>query len=317
MTFKKQYTKCLNKMKFDFLSESDQAYFIHKASTLVEALPYIRQHRGDIIVIKYGGHAMGNKKLSNSFAKDISLLKEVGVYPIIIHGGGPQIGERLKSKNIPSQFVDGLRVTDRETINIVEEVLSKDINSEIVESISSSGGKAIGISGNSNNLIEAAKLKIEIKDNDSNIEKIIDIGFVGEPIKLRKELILNHIEQGYIPVIAPLGIGKDKLSYNINADTAAGFVAGELQANKLLLLTDVAGILDNNNKLISSINLMDAKKIISEKFVSGGMKPKIQTCINAMEKGVNKSTILDGRIPHSVILELFTEHGIGTQLLKN
>ncbi len=304
-------------MKFDFLSESDQAYFIHKASTLVEALPYIRQHSGDIIVIKYGGHAMGDKKLSSSFAKDIGLLKEIGISPVIVHGGGPQIGERLKSKNISSNFIDGLRVTDTETIKVVEEVLSKDINSEIVNSISATGGKPIGMAGNIENLIEATKLNVEVKDSDSNIEKIVDIGFVGKPINLRSEIIINHINNGKIPVIAPLGIDKENFTYNINADTAAGFIAGKLKASKLLLLTDVSGILDNNKKLISSLSLNEAKKIISEDFISGGMKPKIKTCIEAMEQGVKKSTILDGRIPHSVILELFTEHGIGTQLVSN
>ena len=304
-------------MKFDFLSESDKAYFIHKASTLVEALPYIRQHSGDIIVIKYGGHAMGDKKLSSSFARDVGLLKEIGVSPVIVHGGGPQIGEKLKSKNIASKFIDGLRVTDIETIKVVEEVLSRDINSEIVNSISSTGGKAIGISGNINNLISATKLSIEVKENDSNIEKIVDIGYVGRPTNIKTEIILNHIKNGEIPVIAPLGIDHNKFVYNINADTAAGFIAGKLKASKLLLLTDVSGILDNNKKLISSLSLNDAKKIISEDFISGGMKPKIKTCIEAMEQGVKKSTILDGRIPHSVILELFTEHGIGTQLISN
>ena len=304
-------------MKFDFLSESDQAYFIHKASTLVEALPYIRQHSGDIIVIKYGGHAMGDKKLSSSFAKDIGLLKEIGVSPVIVHGGGPQIGERLKSKNISSKFIDGLRVTDSETIKVVEEVLSKDINSEIVNSISSTGGKAVGMSGNINNLIVATKLNVELKKSDSNIEKIVDVGFVGNPTKLKSEIIMEHINKGEIPVIAPLGIDEQKFIYNINADTAAGFIAGELNASKLLLLTDVSGILDENKKLISSLSLTEAKKIISKDFISGGMKPKIKTCVDAMEKGVIKSTILDGRIPHSVILELFTEHGIGTQLVSN
>ena len=304
-------------MKFDFLSESDQAYFIHKASTLVEALPYIRQHSGDIIVIKYGGHAMGDKNLSSSFAKDIGLLKEIGISPVIVHGGGPQIGERLKSKNISSNFIDGLRVTDIETIKVVEEVLSKDINSEIVNSISSTGGKPIGMAGNAENLIEATKLNVEVKDSDSNIEKIVDIGFVGKPINLRSEIIINHINNGEIPIIAPLGIDKENFTYNINADTVAGFIAGKLKASKLLLLTDVSGILDNNKKLISSLSLNEAKKIISEDFISGGMKPKIKTCIEAMEQGVKKSTILDGRIPHSVILELFTEHGIGTQLVSS
>jgi len=301
-------------MKFDFLSESDQAYFIHKASTLVEALPYIRQHSGDVVVIKYGGHAMGEPKLSKSFSKDIGLMKEVGMHPVIIHGGGPQIGERLKLKNIKSDFVDGLRVTDKNTVEIVEEVLAKDINKEIVDEINNSGGKAIGLAGNQNNLINANKLKVQIKDSDSNIEKLVDIGFVGHPTNVNNNLIMDHIKKGEIPVIAPLGIDTDNNSYNINADTVAGFIAGTLKASKLLLLTDVAGILDKENKLISSLSLNDAKEIIKKDFIVGGMKPKILTCINAMEKGVIKSTILDGRIPHSLVLELFTEHGIGTQI---
>ena len=300
-------------MKFDFLSESDQAYFIHKASTLVEALPYIREHSGDTIVIKYGGHAMGDKKLSESFSRDIGLLKEVGISPVIIHGGGPQIGERLRSKNIASDFVEGLRVTDKETIKVVEEVLSKDINSEIVDSISASGGKAIGISGN-DGLISATKLNVELKDSDSNIEKIVDIGFVGEPKSLNKNILEDFINKDQIPVISPLGKDEEDFTYNINADTVAGFVAGELKASKLLLLTDVPGIFNEEKKLISSLTLKEAIEISGMDYISGGMKPKIQTCIDAMEKGVSKSTILDGRIPHSLVLELFTEHGIGTQI---
>ena len=303
-----------NKMKFDFLSESDQAYYIHKASTLVEALPYIREHSGEIIVIKYGGHAMGDPKLSKSFSKDIGLIKEVGIHPIIIHGGGPQIGEKLKLKNIKSEFVEGLRVTDNEAIKVVEEVLSKDINKEIVDSINESGAKAIGLSGNQDNLINANKLKVEVKDTDSNIEKLVDIGFVGQPSKVNIEIIMSHVRKGEIPVIAPLGKDSQNNTYNINADTAAGFIASQIKASKLLLLTDIAGILDKNNKLISTLSLKEAKGIAEEYFISGGMKPKILTCIEAMTKGVAKSTILDGRIPHSLILELFTEHGIGTQI---
>ena len=301
-------------MKFDFLSESDQAYFIHKASTLVEALPYIRQHSGEIIVIKYGGHAMGDPKLSKNFSKDIGLIKEVGIHPIIVHGGGPQIGERLKLKNIQSKFVEGLRVTDKEIIKVVEEVLSKDINKEIVDSINESGAKAVGLSGNQNNLIKADKLQVEVKDTDSNIEKLVDIGFVGQPLNVNIELIMSHVKKGEIPVIAPLGQDSQNNCYNINADTAAGFIAGQIKASKLLLLTDIAGIIDKNNKLISTLSLQRAKEIAEENFISGGMKPKILTCIDAMNKGVTKSTILDGRIPHSLILELFTEHGIGTQI---
>jgi acetylglutamate kinase len=301
-------------MKFDFLSESDQAYFIHKASTLVEALPFIREHSGKTIVIKYGGHAMGDPKLAKSFARDIGLMKEVGIFPVVVHGGGPQIAEKLKNKNITSQFVEGLRVTDSDTVKVVEDVLANDINAEIVKSISDSGGKAVGLSGNKNNLINATKLKLEVKDSDSNIEKLVDIGFVGQPTKVNINLIKAHIKEGEIPVIAPLGIDDEGNSYNINADTAAGFIAGELKASKLLLLTDVAGILDQDKKLISSLTLDDASKIIDEDFIVGGMKPKILTCVEAMKKGVNKTTILDGRIPHSVVLELFTEHGIGTQI---
>ena len=303
-------------MKFDFLSESDQAYFIHKASTLVEALPYIRQHSGKNIVIKYGGHAMGSVTLSQSFSKDIGLLKEVGINPIVVHGGGPQIGEMLKKKNINSNFVDGLRVTDKETVKVVEEVLSKEINKKIVDDINITGGKAIGLSGNKNNLIQAKKLSIGIKDSDSNIEKILDLGFVGKPTNIAVNILNNTIENGLIPVVAPLGIDNDGNTYNINADTVAGAIAGAMKANKLLLLTDVAGILDQNDKLISSLSIKEAKKIINEKFIIGGMKPKINTCINAIDQGVKQATILDGRIPHSIILELFTEHGIGTQIFS-
>ena len=301
-------------MKFDFLSESDQAYFIHKASTLVEALPFIREHSGDTVVIKYGGHAMGDPKLAKSFARDIGLMKEVGIFPVVVHGGGPQIAEKLKNKNIDTKFIEGLRVTDKDTVKVVEDVLANDINTEIVKSINESGGKAIGLSGNKNSLIIASKLKVEIKDSDSNIEKLLDIGFVGQPRKVNTNLIKQHIKDGEIPVIAPLGIDDEDNSYNINADTAAGFIAGELEASKLLLLTDVPGILDQDKKLISSLTLDDASKIIDEDFIVGGMKPKILTCVEAMKEGVNKTTILDGRIPHSVVLELFTEHGIGTQI---
>ena len=301
-------------MKFDFLSESDQAYFIHKASTLVEALPFIREHSGDTIVIKYGGHAMGDPKLAKSFARDIGLMKEVGIFPVVIHGGGPQIAEKLKTKNITSKFVDGLRVTDSETVKVVEDVLANEINTEIVRAISDSGGKAIGLSGNKNNLLSAKKFKAEVKESDSNIEKLVDIGFVGQPTDVNTKLINEHINSGKIPVIAPLGIDAEGNSYNINADTAAGFIAGKLKASKLLLLTDVAGILDKNKQLIPLLKLEDAIEIIKEEFVVGGMKPKIKTCIDAMKRGVIKSTILDGRIPHSLVLELFTEHGIGTQI---
>ena len=301
-------------MKFNFLSESDQAYFIHKASTLVEALPYIRKHSGKNILIKYGGHAMGNAKLAKKFAQDIGLLKEVGINPIVVHGGGPQIGKMLKNKNIKSNFVEGLRVTDSKTVKIVEEVLSKDINKKIVSDINLTGGKAESFSGNKKNLIEARKLKMSVKESDSNIEKILDLGFVGEPIKINTKEIFNSINKGRIPVISPLGIDKNGNTYNINADTVAGAIAGAIKASKLLLLTDVDGILDQDNKLISSLSFNKVRKIIKKDYISGGMKPKIATCINAIKNGVKEATILDGRIPHAIILELFTEHGVGTQI---
>ena len=301
-------------MKFDFLTKNEKAFFINKASTLVEALPYIREHRGKIIVIKYGGHAMVDSELSQSFSRDVGLLKEIGINPIIVHGGGPQIGKMLEKKNIKSKFVEGLRITDKKTVKIVEEVLSKDINKKIVKDINNSGGKAIGLSGNKKNLIKAKKLKIEIKNSDSNIEKILDLGFVGEPVKISDKIIKTAIKKNLIPVISPLGKDVNGNTYNINADTVAGAVAKTMNASKLLLLTDVAGILDKNKKLISSLSIKKAKKIIKEKFIIGGMKPKILTCIESIDKGVKEATILDGRIPHSIILELFTEHGIGTQI---
>jgi acetylglutamate kinase len=301
-------------MKFNFLSESDQAYFIHKASTLVEALPYIREHSGKNIVIKYGGHAMGNSELSQKFSKDVGLLKEVGINPIIVHGGGPQIGSMLKKKNIDSNFIEGLRVTDARTVKIVEDVLSNDINKKIVDDINLTGGNAEGFAGNKNNLIEVKKISISIKETDSNIEKILDLGFVGEPTKINPISIEESIKKGKIPVIAPLGVDHDGNTFNINADTAAGALAGSLKASKLLLLTDVDGILDENEKLISSLSLSEAKKIINHNYILGGMKPKISTCIDAIKRGVKQATILDGRISHAIILELFTEHGIGTQI---
>ena len=301
-------------MKFDYLTESGQAYYINKAAILVEALPYIRKHSGKNIVIKYGGHAMGDTMLAKNFSQNIGLLKEVGINPIIVHGGGPQIGKMLEQKNIKSNFIEGLRITDKEIVKVVEEVLSKDINSKIVNEINKTGGKAFGLSGHFNNIIEAEKLNVVIKDSDSNIVKILDIGFVGNPTKINCNKINETLLKGFIPVIAPLGLDKEKNIYNINADTAAGAIAGAMKANKLLLLTDVAGILDQKNKLISSLSLDDAKKIINDDYISGGMKPKIETCINAITKGVKEATILDGRVPHALILELFTEHGIGTQI---
>tara|TARA_B100000029_G_scaffold110214_5_gene102001 strand:+ start:4552 stop:5463 length:912 start_codon:yes stop_codon:yes gene_type:complete len=301
-------------MKFDLLSNTDKAHYIRKASTLVEALPYIRRHAGKIIVIKYGGHAMVNKEINKSFSRDICLLKEVGINPIIVHGGGPQIGKMLKKKNIKNNFIEGLRVTDKKAIRIVENVLSKEINKKIVKDIKAAGGNAYGMPGNIDDLITAKKLYIKKLDTDSNIEKTLDLGFVGEPTKISVNKIKKIISKKMIPVIAPIGKDNNDNTYNINADTVAGAIAGAIKASKLLLLTDVAGIMDQNNKLISILSINEAKKIVNEKYIVGGMKPKISTCIKAIDKGVKEATILDGRISHSVVLELFTEHGIGTQI---
>ena len=225
------------KLKFNFMSEIDQVNSLKKAKTLVEALPYIRQHSGKTIVIKYGGHAMGDKKLSKSFAQDINLLKEIGMKPIIIHGGGPQIGKILKQKKIKSEFVEGLRITNKAAVKVVEKVLINEINKKIVKDIKDIGGKAIGLSGNKHNLIEAKKLTVRTKDSDSNIEKILDLGFVGSPTKINMSLIKKYSEKNYIPVISPLGVDNNKNTLNINADTVAGFIAGIMKSKKLLLLT--------------------------------------------------------------------------------
>ena len=300
-------------MKFDFLSESDQAYFIHKASTLVEALPFIREHSGDTIVIKYGGHAMGDPKLAKSFARDIGLMKEVGIYPIVVHGGGPQIANRLKTKNITSQFIEGLRVTDIETVKVVEDVLGNEINGEIVRAISDSGGKAIGLSGNKNNLLTATKLKVEVKDSDSNIEKLVDIGFVGQPIDVNINLIREHINLGEIPVIAPLGIDEEGNSYNINADTAAGFIAKALAAENIIFQTDVPGIMDSNKRVIPQMTKAQALELIETGIAQGGMIPKIRACINALEY-VKTGRIIDGR-EAGALVTAFTNGNIGTRII--
>ncbi len=299
-------------MKFDFLSKKKKSLYIEKASILVEALPYIREHSGKVVVIKYGGNAMINKELAESFSRDIGLLKEVGINPIIVHGGGPQISKALKKKKINSEFIDGLRITNKKTIKVVKDVLFNDINLNIVNSITNTGGRCIGLSGHKQNLIEAKKISINKKKH--GLDNSLDIGFVGTPINLNLKLIKNCIKKGLIPIISPLGKDKKNNIYNINADTVAGFIAGRMKASKLLLLTDVSGIMDEKNNLISSISIKKTKNIVTKKFIHGGMQPKIKTCISAIEKGVDEATILDGRIAHSIILELFTEHGLGTQI---
>ena len=286
--------------------------WLAKARTLSEALPYMRRYSGRTFVIKYGGHAMGDESLGELFARDVVLLKQVGINPVVVHGGGPQIGAMLNRLKIQSSFVDGLRVTDKETVDIVEMVLSGSINKQIVSAINNQGGKAVGLSGKDANLISARKLRRTQRDNDSNIEKILDLGFVGEPYQVNPQILETFEKSDIIPVIAPIGVGRNGETYNINADTAAGAVAAALGATRLFLLTDVAGVLDKQKNLISDMSLEDARGYMTDGTISGGMIPKIETCISAVEQGVDAAVILDGRVPHALLLEIFTEGGAGT-----
>ncbi|MDC0857200.1 acetylglutamate kinase [Rickettsiales bacterium] len=287
--------------------------FMDKASILAEALPYIQKFSGEVFVIKIGGSAMGDPKVVENFARDVTLLKQIGVNPVIVHGGGTQIGDMLNKLKIKSEFIDGLRVTDRQTVDIVEMVLSGSINKELVTAINKQGGHAIGISGKDANLIVAQKLQKTHKDSDSNIEKILDLGFVGEPVTINPEILYTLDESDLIPVIAPIGISKDGQTYNINADTVAGKIASSLNAYKLIVLSDVDGIY-NDDKLINSINVHEIHDLIGKKVISAGMIPKTKTCIDALEHGVNSVHILNGKTPHILLVEVFTEHGVGTMI---
>ncbi|MEI6984566.1 MAG: acetylglutamate kinase [Rhodospirillaceae bacterium] len=291
--------------------------WLAKARTLSEALPYMRKYAGRTFVIKYGGHAMGNEELGRCFARDIVLLKQVGINPVVVHGGGPQIGAMLKRLQIKSEFIDGLRVTDRETVEVVEMVLSGLINKQIVSMICDAGGKAVGLSGKDGQLIQARKLRRTQRDEDSNIEKILDLGFVGEPQHINPDILLTLEQSDIIPVIAPIGQGRNGETYNINADTAAGAIAGALEACRFFLLTDVAGILDKDKTLIPAVTIEQARGLIADGTASGGMIPKIETCVAAVEQGVEAAVILDGRIPHALLLEIFTEGGAGTLISRS
>jgi acetylglutamate kinase len=288
--------------------------WLRTASTLMEALPYLRAFSGHTFVIKYGGHAMGDAELARDFARDGGLIKQVGINPIVVHGGGPQIGAMLKRMNIQSEFVDGLRVTDQESVDIVEMVLAGSINKQIVTSINEAGGKAIGLSGKDGRLIEARKLRRTQRDPDSNIEKILDLGYVGEPSKVNADVFRIFEGSDAIPVIAPIGVGADGKTYNINADTAAGAIAEAVNASKLLMLTDIAGVLNAKGELISEMSREEAKALFKTDAITGGMIPKLETCLHAMEGGVEAAHILDGRVPHVLLLELFTEDGTGTKI---
>jgi len=290
--------------------------WLKTASTLSEALPYMRQFADETFVIKYGGHAMGDASLARKFAEDIVLLKQVGINPIVVHGGGPQIEKMLERLKIQSSFVDGLRVSDSITVEIVEMVLCGSINKHIVSEINAAGGMAVGISGKDGQLIEARKLRRSVKDPDSNIEKILDLGFVGEPVRINPTLLQEFAESNIIPVIAPIGIGEKGETFNINADTAAGAIAAALAAAKLMILTDVAGVLDKSKELISELTVREAKKLMKDGTIHGGMIPKLETCIHAIENDVEAAHILDGRLPHVLLLETFTKYGAGTMISR-
>jgi acetylglutamate kinase len=302
----------LNKNK-----EQIQSEWLKKADLLTETLPFMKRYANKVIVVKFGGNAMGKKEYVSSFAEDIVLLQQVGMLPIVVHGGGPQIGEMLSKLKIRTEFIDGLRVTDSATIDVVEMVLSGVTNKSIVTAISNAGAKAVGISGKDGNLITAKRLMKMDKNSDSNVERAIDLGFVGVPEKIDPQVIKALINEKMIPVIAPVGMGEDGLTYNINADTAAGAISASMKASRMIMLTDVSGVLDKNKKLIPELTINEALALIKDKVVVGGMIPKLRTCIDAVEGGAEASVIMDGTIPHSLLLELFTEHGVGTIIRKN
>jgi acetylglutamate kinase len=288
---------------------------IHVADILIEALPYIRRFSGETIVIKYGGHAMVDEALKRDFARDITLLKFIGINPVVVHGGGPQIGSVLEKMGITSHFVDGMRVTDEPTMDVVEMVLVGNVNKEIVSQINQQGGKAVGLSGKDGGLILAKKMHlVRPPAMEDKPPEIIDIGMVGQVVGVNAEIIRSLEEGGFIPVIAPVGVGDTGETYNINADLVASEIAVALNAMKLILLTDVTGVLDGGGTLISSISAEAAETLLNEKTISGGMIPKIQCALEAVGKGVDKVHIVDGRNPHAVLLELFTDKGIGTEV---
>jgi acetylglutamate kinase len=286
------------------------------ARVLSEALPHMQRYDEEIVVVKYGGHAMGEDELAKSFARDIVLMEQTAINPVVVHGGGPQIGEMLKRLGIKSEFAGGLRITDAATIEIVEMVLAGSINKQIVGFINEAGGKAVGLCGKDGNMVLARKATRSMVDPDSNIEKIIDLGFVGEPEKVDTMVLEQILGRDLIPVLAPLATSRDGVTYNVNADTFAGAIAGALKAKRLLLLTDVPGVLDKSKNLIKQLSADDARALIADGTISGGMIPKVETCIYALEAGVEGVVILDGKVPHAVLLELLTDHGAGTLMMR-
>jgi acetylglutamate kinase len=291
---------------------SETKHWLRTARTLTEALPFMRQYAGKTFVVKYGGHAMGDDELAGIFARDIALMKQVGINPIVVHGGGPQIANMLDRLKVKSQFVEGLRITDKETVEVVEMVLAGTINKQVVSAINQVGGMAIGVSGKDANLIQASKLRRTKRDPESNIERILDLGFVGEPRHVNPQVLESLEQSGMIPVVAPIGVGPNGETFNINADTAAGAVASAVGATRLLMLTDVTGVLDGDGELIPELSPETTREMIDNGTIEGGMIPKVQTCLKAVDDGADASVILDGRVPHCLLLETFTDRGVGT-----
>ncbi len=282
------------------------------AHILSEALPYMQRYDDSTIVIKYGGHAMGDEEVARAFARDVVLLEQAGVNPVVVHGGGPQIEAMLKKAGVQSQFAAGLRITDAKTLEIVEMVLAGSINKQMVGHINAAGGKAVGLCGKDGNMVIARKVTRKVVDPDSNIEKVVDLGFVGEPEKVDTMVLTQILGRDLIPVLAPVASAAGGGTFNVNADTFAGAIAGALKAKRFLLLTDVPGVLDKNKKLIDSLSAKDVRRLIADGTISGGMIPKVETCLYAIEQGVEGVVIMDGKVPHAVLLELLTDHGAGT-----
>jgi acetylglutamate kinase len=294
-------------------SQAMKRDWIATARTLSEALPYLQRYDGKTIVVKFGGHAMGDAPAMERFARDIVLMKQCGVQPVVVHGGGPQIGQMLERLQIKSEFVDGLRVTTADTVEVVEMVLAGSINKRIVSAINAQGGKAVGLCGKDANLIVCEKALKRKTDPDSNIEKVLDLGFVGEPVEVNPRVLEVFLESDFIPVVAPVGAGRTMdETFNINADTAAGAIAGAMKAKRLMLLTDVQGVKDKDGEVLTDLTRADIERLIADGTIAGGMIPKVETALYGIEKGVEAAVILDGRTPHGVLLELFTQHGAGT-----
>jgi acetylglutamate kinase len=289
---------------------------IDKARILSEALPHMQRYDEETVVIKYGGHAMGQEQTARDFARDIVLLEQTAINPVVVHGGGPQIEAMLKRLGIKSEFAAGLRITDAATIEIVEMVLAGSINKQLVSYMNEAGGKAVGLSGKDGNMVIARKATRQITDPETNNQILVDLGFVGEPAKVDVMVLNQILGRELIPVLAPIAAAENGGTYNVNADTFAGAVAGALKAKRLLLLTDVPGVLDRSKSLITELSVNDARRLIADGTISGGMIPKVETCIDALDQGVEGVVILDGKVPHAVLLELFTDYGAGTLIHK-